>query len=150
VRHTRLQRMAASVSRRGDMVLISRVSSCALALLMAIGSALAQTGNSPAALRESYSTLRKDLDNSPFKRPLRLVSTEASGTLKGDINAVLPQSFERVRTGLSEVKSWCEIMLLDPNIYDCRPGTRGPQSFTIAVGRAGTPAEFAFRVVSSQ
>jgi hypothetical protein len=131
------------------MALLSRISSGALLVIMAVGSALAQTGSS-SALRESYSTLRKDLDNSPFKRPIRLVSTQASSSLKGEIHAVLTHPFERVRTGLSEVKSWCEIMLLDPNIYGCRPGTHGPQSFTIAVGRSEKPAEFDFRVTSAQ
>src|SRR5581483_6803034 len=121
----------------------------AIAIAGTANSWAAPQGGSAAALRASYTALQPELERSPFGKPLYLVSTETGDRLKGDIHALIEQPFEKVRSGLSSVQSWCDVLLLHPNISDCHASSDG-KSITLSVGRQGTPAEFAFDLAASR
>jgi hypothetical protein len=118
---------------------------------VAAGAANDAGGNvsgSAAALQARHGALRAKLERSPFGKPLHLESTEADDRLQGDIHAVVEQPFERVRTGLGDVRNWCDILVLHPNITGCSATAAGGSNgrVTIEVGRQGTPVEFVFRL----
>jgi len=123
----------------------------AVLVVVGLASAAAQNGGSAAALRETYSTLRSDLEQSAFHRPLRLVSNQTGNTLQGDIHAVITKPFDTVRQGLGAAKNWCGILILDPNITSCQAQDAGAaQKIDITVGKAGTPVHFGFGLTSSE
>lgn len=112
--------------------------------VIGITGASAQTA---AALRESYSTLRNELEHSVFSKPLRLVSSSSSNQVQGDVDAVIDHPFDVVRSQLSTVKNWCDIMILHPNVTGCERGQKG---LTVQLGPGGAPARFDFKVASSE
>lgn len=125
---------------------------CAAVFIALIASSVgfaapAGTGSS-AALRASYAQLQPKLEHSPFGKPLDLVSTQTRDALKGDIHAVIDQPFEKVRAGLDGVQNWCDILILHPNITNCRTAN-ADDSITIYVGKRQTPAEFAYKLAAS-
>lgn len=106
----------------------------------------AETG-SAAALRASYERSRLQLEHSPFGQPLLLVSTQSADRLEGNIHAVVEHPFERVRSGLGDMRHWCDLLILHPNITNCRLG--GDDGLTVFVGKNGTPLAFSYRVPTS-
>jgi hypothetical protein len=88
-----------------------------LAGLFLTPAALAQDA---AALRARESALRDKLANNQFKRPLVLESTEADGALKGDVYAVVGQPYPVVGRALQQMNHWCDILMLQFNIKNCR------------------------------
>ncbi len=110
-----------------------------------------EDGSAPA-LRARYATLREALAHSPFGQPLHLESQQSSDHLQGDIHAVLDQPFDRVRSGLADVRHWCDLLILHPNVTGCRAsaksgGTSG--AVDMALGRSGAPVAFTFRVLAA-
>jgi len=103
---------------------------------------------SAVALRSSYATLQEKLEQSPFGKPINLVSSESKDRLKGDIHAVVEQPFEKVRGALGTVQNWCDLLVLHPNVSNCRAAPDG-KSITVYIGKRGTPAEFVFDVAAS-
>jgi len=71
------------------------------------------------ALRDQFVALSDALRNSPFQRPLHLVSIETDDTLKGEIHAVLEHGFGSVRAALVEPANWCDILILHINVKHC-------------------------------
>ena len=123
---------------------------CAAVLAIAATPAAAATPASPtgAALRARYAELRDNLAHSPFGKPLRLESTKRNDTFAGAIDAVLDFPFERVRSTLVDVRDWCEILILHPNIEACHVAgpSDGAASITVDVGGAHVPVTFSYRV----
>jgi hypothetical protein len=70
-------------------------------------------------LQSTYESLRPELDDSPYGRPLHLGSRESDGHLQGDIHAVLARPFEQLRIGLRSADDWCQVLLLHPNAKQC-------------------------------
>ena len=85
--------------------------------LMVVAAATADAD--PRALHALYSASVERLRDSPFGRPLWIVSTEADGRLEGEIRAVVQHSFIRVEA-LTDPAHWCELLTLLPNIRQCR------------------------------
>jgi hypothetical protein len=73
-----------------------------------------------AALQQQYQVLRQELDQSPFGRPLLLVSTDSSSRVQGDVYARLDQSFDTLRSALSKAENWCDVFILHLNNKYCR------------------------------
>jgi hypothetical protein len=122
---------------------------CAAAAVVVFGTATSLAAppvGTAAALRASYAALQPKLEQSPFGKPLHLVSSESRDRLKGDIHAVVEQPFEKVRSGLSGAQSWCDLLLLHPNVTNCRVNGK---TIALSIGKQGTPAAFAFDVTAS-
>jgi len=98
---------------------------------------------SPADLHERYASLAERLQQSPFKRPLVLDSSESPDRVQGEIYAVMDHSFSEVNASLRGPEHWCDVMILHLNIKYCRAQT-GPSGTTlrIHVGRK-TPQSLA-------
>ena len=101
-----------------------------------------------ARLHARQAALRADLANSPFQRPLVIESTEADGTLKGDVYAVVAHPYSLVGVALQGMDHWCDILILHLNVKDCRARGAGAESTLIlAIGRRfDQPAQDAYRV----
>jgi len=114
------------------------------------GIALAATGDSSsaAALLESYSQLKTDLENNAFGKPIHIVSRQSRDRVEGDIHAVIDQPYDTVRNALGTVKRWCDILIVHPNVTSCRAAPDG-ESLMIGIGKQATPAQFSFAVTSA-
>jgi hypothetical protein len=127
------------------LVFLWLVSSSAGAAMTAVSS----TG-SAAALRESYARLRDDMAHSVFGQPMTLESAETGDMFTGNVHAIIDHPYARVRTALTHTASWCDILILHPNVMGCRhrdpltPGGEG--GIALSIGKAGQPAEFAYHV----
>jgi hypothetical protein len=116
-------------------------------------SAVAQT-DPAAALRAKHASLREALQQSPFERPLILVSGETATGLQGDIYAVLGYPFGLVAAGLSSPQHWCDMLLLHINTKYCYPVLKpGTTVLQVNVGKktpedlaATSRIEFAYQV----
>ena len=86
-----------------------------------------------APLRAKLTELRPTLARNHFGRPLHLESSEAGGELKGDVYALLAHPFAKVRAGLVDAASWCEILTLPFNVKRCE--AKGPDAISVFIGR---------------
>ena len=110
----------------------------ALALIGAINSmpANAVEGHSAAALKAKYSELAPQLKSNQFKRPLVLNSAESSGSLKGDIYAVLDYPFAAVNTAFNGTDQWCDMLILHLNTKYCRASNdNGNSKLAVSIGK---------------
>ena len=115
----------------------TRAATCALVMMI-----LALTGAAPAfaqdaaALRAKHDSLRAELANNPFQRPLVLESTQASGDLKGEVYAVVEQPFSVVGPALQGMDHWCELLILHLNVKGCGFSGKPPaEVLALTVGR---------------
>ena len=109
------------------------------------------------ALRETYTGLRTQLEQSPFQRPLHLESAVESRSSQGDVYAVVDYPMSRLSGSLTNPDNWCEVLMLHVNVKSCRvdPGDENPV-LRVAIGRKydqpskkAYPVEFTFCVTSS-
>lgn len=116
-------------------MLLALLSGLLLAQLPARADALAGPA-APAALKTQYDELQGELAGNQFKRPLYLNSTEGSGTVKGDIHAVLAYPFAQVREALGSPENWCDILILHLNTKYCRlSSAQGKTGLRMHVGK---------------
>jgi hypothetical protein len=108
-------------------------------------------------LRARYEALRARLDNSPFQTPLALDSSQTADQLAGDLYGIVDDPFARVRPALQRAAQWCDVLILHPNIKDCRTSSSGPRPLlTVTVGRKhdeprsqAVQASYAYQVVAN-
>ena len=79
----------------------------------------------PAAMRAHAAALEKELEQSPYGRPLVLQSQEAARRAEGDVYAVLAHPFAAVSSALADPGQWCDILILHLNTKYCRTGQEG-------------------------
>ena len=72
-----------------------------------------------ASLHAKYQLLQDKLHNSQFQKPLHLDSSEKSGTVAGDMYALIDHSFATVSTALHVPTHWCDILILHLNTKYC-------------------------------
>jgi hypothetical protein len=121
-----------------------------MALITAVAStcfpaAHAQTAD---ALHQRYTSLQSRLADNAFKRPLYLESTQTSGTLKGDIHAVVQQPYSLVSQALSSADNWCDVLMLHLNVKHCQ-ASKGdtPQHVKVSIGKKfDQPLDDAYKV----
>jgi hypothetical protein len=109
------------------------------------------------ALRAKFASLADALKNNPYKRPIHIESAEASGTLIGDVYAVLDHPFISVSTALTGAAPWCDIMIMPVNTKDCRVAEKGGATgLTVRIGRKfdqpvkdAYPIEFLYKVAET-
>jgi hypothetical protein len=117
----------------------------AVLVLFHAGPAAAQDAD---ALRARMSALGEQLSNNAFGRPLVLVSTEASGNLKGDVYAIAGQPYKVVGPALQGMDHWCDILILHLNVKGCTwSSADSAHTLSLAVGRKfEQPTEDAYKV----
>jgi hypothetical protein len=110
--------------------------SCLLAALIgvvvpvagAVADAGAATIASADALRDRFRVLQPRLQApEPFTEPLAIDSRHGGGRLQAEVHAMVGHGFERVAAILAAPSRWCELLVLQPNIRQCRladDGTR--------------------------
>jgi hypothetical protein len=121
----------------------------AIALITAVQvpAVMGAVAGSASALQASYARLGPELESSPFGKPLVVTSKQASDRLEGNIHAVLGEPFERVRKGLGTVNGWCSLLILHPNITDCRLGNGN--EITVYVSKNAVPVVFTYAAQSA-
>jgi hypothetical protein len=105
-----------------------------------------------AVLREQYLTLAPKISHNQFQRPVYLVSTESSSTLKGDIYALVEYPFAGVKGAFTDPErgpdNWCDMLILHLNTQYCRAanGTSG-RRLSVDIGKKiEQPLADAYRV----
>jgi hypothetical protein len=109
-----------------------------------------QDAGSASTLRAAYASRQGDISGAKKGLPLAVRSSQTDDALQGDIHALIDQPFPKVKEALSQPRNWCEILILHPNVKDCRPGDAAASAPTLSLslGRAELPAEFSWRVAS--
>jgi hypothetical protein len=88
------------------------------------------------SLPAQYAAVQQQLANSPFHRPLYLVSSEQSGKVSGDIYALITQPYVTVGPALQGMNHWCDILILHLNVKSCRSSTApGVDTLSLTIGR---------------
>lgn len=85
---------------------------------------VAQAGDSDkklvASLLAKHELLQDKLRNTQFQKPLYLDSSEKSGSVAGDMYALIDHPFATVSTALTVPVHWCDILILHINTKYCR------------------------------
>lgn len=109
-----------------------RAAALAVALTFA---SVAQAQDAPT-LKSKHASLREQLANNPFQRPVVLESTQNSGDLKGEVYAVVEQPFSVVGPALQGMDHWCELLILHLNVKGCSSAGKPPaEVLSLVVGR---------------
>lgn len=102
-------------------------------LLLLCTASVALAAPDPAVtLCAKYTSLKDQLRQNQFQRPLVLDSSETPKRLKGDIYAIVDYPFAVVSTGLNNPNHWCDVMLLHINTKYCH-ALAGPSGTTLSV-----------------
>lgn len=110
-------------------------SSLFAAILTAFASSAGHAATPQAdALSARHAALAPELADNPFRRPLHLISAEKDDAVQGEVYAVVDHDFAALRTALQSRQPWCDILILHPNVKQCRaePATR---RVAVRVGR---------------
>lgn len=120
-----------------------------LVAVLATGAALSASRahaapESAHALRERHAQLAPQIEQSPFKRPLVVQSSENGNALGGSVDAVMPQPYALAREHLQRPEALCEILMLQVNTKQCVINGR---ELVVHIGRKNDqPVEDAYRV----
>jgi hypothetical protein len=87
------------------------------------------------SLRARHVSLRGQLANNQFERPLHLESSERDGSVAGDVYAIMSQPFGVIGPALRDVKHWCEILMLPINVKGCQSTNGQPATLAVSIGR---------------
>ena len=137
------------------MRLLRDLLACLWLLALSAGGVLAVDSSvKPAdALRESYARLRDALTHSAFGQPMTLESSEASDVFTGHVHAVIDQPYAGVRSALANAGTWCDILILHPNVMSCRhrdSSTPGDASVAVLIGKSEKAADFSYHVATDR
>jgi len=96
----------------------------ALRVLTLVGLSLltahaASQENTADALSSRYRTMGSQLSASPLGVPVLVTSFEDGDQVRGEVHAMLPQSFDSLVARLSAPREWCHIVMLHLNIKAC-------------------------------
>ncbi|WP_310738568.1 hypothetical protein [Piscinibacter sp. HJYY11] len=113
--------------------------------MLALGTTFAQARTESAqALRDRHDRLASQIEQSPFKRPLVVQSSDAGNALSGSVDAVMPQPYALAREHLQQPEALCEILMLQVNTKQCAVNGR---ELVVHIGRKNDqPLEDAYRV----
>ena len=143
----------AGPSRRAGAAAVS-----GLVLAASLAVPFAAQAQNAEALRQRHAVLAPRLADSPFQRPLVLLSGSSASEPAGDVYAVVDHAFTGLSASLRRAEDWCAILILPPNVKKCAlSGGSPPQRIQLAVGRKhdqpvedAYPIDFGFAVKSSQ
>jgi hypothetical protein len=99
-------------------------------------------------LRSKFESLQQQLAQNQFQRPLFLVSSDTSNSVKGDIYAVVNMPFATSGAALSSSARWCDILMLHINTKYCRASATGGGSvLQVKIGKKhDQPVNEAYRL----
>lgn len=93
-------------------------------------------GQSADSLSARHEAMREQLVNSTFQRPLYLESSQTSGSLHGNIYAVLEHPYALVGSTLQGIEHWCDMLILHLNVKGCYvPESSAGDRLTLYLGR---------------
>lgn len=99
------------------------VLSFSLVSLLAPLAQAAVAEGSAEALRAKYASLRGQLAQNQFKRPIYLDSTESKTNTRGNIYAVMDHPISEMSNALNGPDKWCDILILHINTKYCHADT---------------------------
>ena len=136
------------IARAGRRSTITMCATLTVAVSIVSSPAIAAEGHSAAASKAKYTELAPELKSNQFQRPLVLYSAESSGSLKGDIYAVVDYPFAAVNTAFNSTEHWCDMLILHLNTKYCRALTEGGASkLAVSIGKKhDQPLADAYRV----
>ena len=71
---------------------------------------------------------------------MTLESSEVGDVFTGHVHAVIDQPYAGVRSALASARTWCEILILHPNVMGCRRHDSSPRggdaSVTVLIGKS--------------
>ena len=118
-----------------------------LALLCLLGGVAFAAEEDARALKAKHAELLVALEDSPFGRPLHLVSLEGPDSISGDVYAIVRKPFAQAMSALEKPAAWCEIMFLHLNTKYCRATEGTPAILDVAIGRKhDQPLEDTYRM----
>ena len=85
---------------------------------------------------------------------MTLESSELGDVFTGHVYAVIEHPYAGVRSALVDAGSWCDILILHPNVMGCRhrdsalPG--GNADIGVSIGRSEQVADFAYHVATDR
>jgi len=113
-----------------------------LASTMAFAQAPGTATDEIAGLRSSFQRLAPTLENTPFKRPMTLESTDDAGVLQANLYALLDQPFTKTSQVFKSTTQWCGILMLHLYTRHCAvemvSGNAGPLTPIIKVAMSRT------------
>ena len=93
----------------------------------------AESGPGAAStLQARYLVLQPQLENSPFRRSLHLVSTESPLQLQGEVYVVMNYPMSVISQAFTDPAHWCDVLILHINTKYCRAAIR-PAGSQLAV-----------------
>jgi hypothetical protein len=118
-----------------------------LGLFLLLGAALGAAAGT-GELQAKYGELRGQLRQNNYQRPLYIDSSEAGGTLKGEVYAVLDHPFADFSQALKDPADWCDVLILPFNTKYCHAvDGNGGATLLVRIGRKfDQPVQEAFRV----
>ena len=107
--------------------------------------------NYAAALRAKHGALRDQLSRNQYQRPLYLESGDTTGSVTGNIHALINYPFATVSAALRSADNWCDVMMLHLNTKYCRASIAGEKNvITVSIGKKyDQPLKDAYSVVFS-
>jgi len=134
-----------------------------VAVLSACACAATAAGPEPdtdpaSALQARYAALSGQLAQNLFPQPLHVESKEGPGASEGEVYAVVDYPIATVAEAFSSPESWCDALILHPNVKYCRPVSRdGRTVLSTAIGRkfdqplgSAHRLEFTFGIAASR
>jgi hypothetical protein len=128
-----------------------------LVLCATLLAAPAATGQDSASLKARHGELEAALADNPFRRPIVLTSSEQGDRIAGDVHARIAQPFRVVGAALQGIEQWCQILILHPNVKQCRRAQAPTPTLDMVVGskhdqpiEAAHRMQFAYEVVASR
>lgn len=132
----------------------------AMVLLAALASpAKADTTSQAYNLKMQFGRLKNELsrNRTVFHRPLIIRSQETAVGIEGEVFAVIDRSFARIEAGLRDVRRWCDLLVLQPNVKQCDASVASsPGTLVVRLGRQNEASieqtvrvQFSHRVVAS-
>lgn len=120
--------------KKKTLFIFSATAICALA---GAGSVFAQASSAPGSeastLLEKHETLKPQLAQNIYHRPLVFESTETSSTVSSSVYAVLDSPFPAVSMTFIKPDRWCEVLILHLNTKYCQASTDAAKSGKLAV-----------------
>jgi hypothetical protein len=108
----------------------------ALCLGSLLASAQAPQRTPSSMLRERFLAVSQRAVDNPFREPVYLKSSQASGRLQGEIYAMVGHPFDKVRQAVATSDNWCRILILHLNVKYCRASNLGArQVLDVGIGR---------------
>jgi hypothetical protein len=140
------------------MIGMRKAGATLVAVLGLIAASAVAADDAALTLRARYDSLRAQLADSPFKRPLVLQSRQDEGAVHGDIHALIEHPFAQFEQAVRGAGQWCDILILHLNVKHCAASSAAGQDKVVAyiggkhdgAGNGAYRIEFAFNVVADR